>query len=113
MEKKIFELLNEIGCPCNVKGRDYIETAIKIVFENKNVQITKELYPKIAKIHNTTPSRVERAIRHAIELCFCNVYKDVLQKVFGHTIDSKSGKIVNGAFIYGIVKYLKVYGENK
>lgn len=82
MERKIFNVLNKVGVPCNIKGRLYVESAIGIVSKNGIVSATKELYPQIAKIHNTTPSCVERAIRHAIEVCFSNTDPDVLYCFF-------------------------------
>ena len=109
MEKKIFELLNEVGCPCHIKGREYIETAVKIALEKGIVQMTKELYPTIAEIHKTTATRVERAISRAVDLCFLNGDYDTIKRVFGSTINLNNGKMVNSAFIYGIAKYLKVY----
>lgn len=112
MEKKIFELLNKIGCPCHIKGRVYIETAINIVFENGDMPITKELYPKIAKIHNTTPSRVERAIRHAIKASFTNGDPNIHEKVFGNTISLQNSKVTNHSFVCGVVKFLKLYGDD-
>lgn len=111
MEKKIFNILNKVGVPCNLKGRAYIETGIKIVSEKGNISATKELYPDIARKHNTTPSKVERAIRHAVEVCFYNADIDVLRDVFGNTISCNSKKVVNTAFIYGIEKYLKINCE--
>lgn len=108
MQKQIFNILNKVGVPCNLLGRLYIEAAINIVDEKGIVSITKELYPEIAKSFNTTSSRVERAIRHAIKLVFSNTDFDELYEVFGNVINSDSEKITNSEFIYGIVKYLEI-----
>lgn len=109
-KKQVFEILNKVGIPCDLKGRDYIETAIELVYENSNISVTNELYPKIAEIYNTTPSKVERAIRHAIETSF-DSSNECLTEIFGNTINQKSGKTANGKFIFGVVKYLKVMCE--
>lgn len=108
-KKQVFEILNKVGISCDLKGRDYIETAIELVYENGNISVTNELYPKIAKTYNTTPSKVERAIRHAIETSF-DSSNDCLIEIFGNTINN-SGKLANGKVIFGIVKYLKVMCE--
>lgn len=106
MEKRIFNLLNEIGVQCHLAGRTYLEDAIKYVYENNNIKMLG-LYQKIAKQHNTTSSKVERAIRQAIKTTFCRTEPNSINKVFGNTVDFYSGKLPNGAFIYGAVKYLK------
>lgn len=103
-KKAVFETLNKVGISCDLKGRDYVETAIELVYENNNISVTGELYPKIAEKYNTTPSRVERAIRHAIEGAF-----DF--EIFGNTINVKTGSLTNSQFIFGVVKYLKVMCE--
>jgi two-component system response regulator (stage 0 sporulation protein A) len=113
MEKKIYNLLNKVGVPFNLKGRGYIGTAIEIVYNNENISVTKQLYPEIAKKHNTTPTRVERAIRHAVETVFYYADLDNLQDMFGNTIGKYSGKLTNSAFIIALVEYLKKnYEEN-
>lgn len=109
-KKQVFEILNKVGIPCDLKGRDYIETAIELVYENSNISVTNELYPKIAEKYNTTPSKVERAIRHAIETSFDSP-NDCLIEIFGSIVSSSSGKLANGKVIFGIVKYLKVMCE--
>ena len=109
-KKQVFEVLNKIGIPCDLKGRDYLETAIELVYENSNISVSGKLYPKIAEKHNTTPSKVERAIRHAVESSFDNS-NECLTEIFGNTISKKTDKLANGKFIFGIVKYLKVMCE--
>ena len=113
MEKKIFNVLNKVGVPCNLKGRAYIETAIKIVAEKGNISTTKELYPEIARKHNTIPTRVERAILHAVACAFDHCDNDILVDIFGNTINRNSGKVTNQTVIYGIEKYLKINREGK
>lgn len=108
MEKKIFDILNKVGVPCDLKGRLYIETALEIVNEKGIISTTKELYPDIAKRLGTTPSRVERAIRHAIEVCFYNTKPDTLFEFFGNTINIQTGKLTNSEFIYGLKKYIDI-----
>ena len=108
-KKQVFEILNKVGISCDLKGRDYIETAIELVYENNNISVTGELYPKIAEKYDTTPSRVERAIGHAVKSVFDNS-NDCLAEIFGNTING-SGKLANNKFIFGIVKYLKVMCE--
>ncbi len=109
-KKQVFEILNRLGISCDLKGRDYIETAIELVYENSKISVTKELYPDIAKIHNTTPIRVERTIRHAVESVF-DRENDSLEEIFGNVVNYNSGKVTNGSFIFGLVKYLKVMCE--
>ncbi len=111
MKTLIFEILNELSVPCNILGRDYLEAAIDYVYENGYVAMTKKLYPKIAERFNTTPNRVERTIRHAIELSFSSSTPKILNKYFGNTINYDTGKLANGAYIYGLVKYIKTHQE--
>lgn len=112
MNKKIFNCLNELGITFNLIGREYLETAILMVLEKGKVSVTKELYPVIAEKHNTTASRVERAIRHSIEVCVDNTDPETIEKYFGNTISAYTGKAANSSFIYGIAKYIKVF-ENE
>lgn len=108
MERFVFDLLNKIGIPCHLKGRSYIETSLKIVSEKGVIMVTKEIYPDVAKVHKTTPQRVERAIRNAIEYAFNNTSTEVLFEIFGNSINLKSRKTTNSAFIYGLFEYIKV-----
>lgn len=110
MEKKIFEILNDIGMPCHINGRAYTEEAIKLALNNNNISVTKELYPQIAQMFNSTPARVERSIRYAIRIAFSNSNNQAKTKYFGNII-RKHFKITNHAFICGIVKYLKNNNE--
>ncbi len=101
LEVMITGLLHQIGVPPHVKGYSFVRTAILMSIEKPSVinAITKELYPSIAKEHGTTASRVERAIRHAIEVSFTRGDIDVLDDLFGYTINNERGKPTNSEFI--------------
>ena len=109
MKKEIYNLLNELGVPFSSIGREYIERAVEIIKEKGRVGFHKDLYPTIAKQFCTTPSAVERGIRHAIERAVDNLGNEFIKQVFGNTISLKSGKLTNSDFIYGIVKYLEIH----
>ena len=109
MKKKIFNCLNELGIPFNLVGREYLETAILIVLERGKISTTKELYPVVAEKHNTTASRVERAMRHSIEVGIDNTDPKTMGKYFGNIISAYTGKTVNSAFVYGVAKYIEVF----
>ena len=110
MKKKIYVTLNELGVPFGLKGRDYIETAVELILNEGRMDITKELYPRIAKEFETKALRVERAIRHAIEECFSNADPKILKEFFGNTISFQSGKVTNLNFLHGIVKRIQILG---
>ena len=109
MEKQIYNFLNELGIPFSCIGREYIGRAVEIISEKGRVAITKDLYPTIAKQFCTTPSAVERGIRHAIERATDNLGNEFIKQVFGNTISLKSGKLTNSDFIFGVVKYLEIH----
>lgn len=94
-------VLLDLGVPCHIKGHPYLVTAISVVVESADCinAITKELYPVVAKKHGTTPSRVERAIRHAIECCWDRGDMDILAHYFGNTVSINKGKPTNSEFI--------------
>lgn len=95
------DIIHEIGVPAHIKGYRYLREAITIAVEDATVidGITKVLYPSIAKMFDTTPSRVERAIRHAIEVAWDRGDLEVIQKYFGYTISISKGKPTNSEFI--------------
>ena len=95
------ELLHEIGIPAHIKGYQYLRDAIMMSVDDKEMlnSITKILYPSIAKQHGTTPSRVERAIRHAIEVAWSRGKLDTLDELFGYTVNGGKGKPTNSEFI--------------
>lgn len=97
----VSRLMHEVGVPASIRGYDYIRDSIMLALTDKDIlrSITKELYPSIAKTHATTPSRVERAIRHAVEVAWSRGDVDVLNGIFGYTVKSSKGKPTNGEFI--------------
>lgn len=101
LENDVTQLLHEIGIPAHIKGYQYLRDAIAISVEEEDmlVSVTKVLYPSIAKKHNTTPSRVERAIRHAIEVAWSRGRVDTINDLFGYTINNGKGKPTNSEFI--------------
>ena len=101
IESVVSEIMKEIGVPAHIKGHQYIRCSIIMVIEQPDLMhsVTKALYPEIAKKFNTTSSRVERAIRHAIEVAWDRGDVDVLAKYFGYTIDNSRGKPTNSEFI--------------
>lgn len=113
MEVEVTKIIHEIGVPAHVKGYQYLRDAIMLVVDEINYlgAVTKELYPAIAQKYDTTPSRVERAIRHAIELAWDRGDVDKINKVFGYTISGEKGKPTNSEFIAIIADRLRL--ENK
>ena len=101
LEVKVTAILHEVGVPAHIRGYHYMREAILMATGTPEIlnYITKELYPAIAKKANTTPSRVERAIRHAIEVAWSRGKVDVLDKLFGYTINTHKGKPTNSEFI--------------
>lgn len=110
MKTKICNTLNTLGVPFGARGRDYIESAVEFVLSKGRMGITKELYPLIAKAYDTKPANVERAIRHTIDMTFSNAVPKQIEDFFGNTVSIKTGKLSNSEFIYGIVKYIQIYG---
>lgn len=108
MKDKICYTLKELGVPPHLLGFDYLVEAIELVHLNHDLlhAITKELYPAIAERHHTTGSKVERAIRNAIEMGFDNSTPELLKSVFGNTINMHSGKVANSHFIATITEVL-------
>ncbi|OPJ56956.1 sporulation transcription factor Spo0A [Alkalithermobacter paradoxus] len=101
IEAEITNIIHEIGVPAHIKGYLYLREAIKMVINNVELlsAVTKELYPNIAKEFNTTPSRVERAIRHAIEVAWSRGKVDTINQLFGYTVHNTKGKPTNSEFI--------------
>lgn len=97
----ISEIMRQIGVPAHIKGYQYLRSAIKLSVNDSEMlgSVTKLLYPTVAKMYNTTASRVERAIRHAIEVAWSRGDVDVLNSYFGYTIQSQRGKPTNSEFI--------------
>ncbi|MCL2498800.1 MAG: sporulation transcription factor Spo0A [Defluviitaleaceae bacterium] len=110
LETKVTGILHEIGVPAHIRGYHYMREAIMMAVDDIDVlnYITKELYPTIAKKCNTTPSRVERAIRHAIEVAWSRGKVDVIDSLFGYTISNHKGKPTNSEFIALIADRLRL-----
>ena len=110
LRKEITKMLRTLGMPSHVLGYEYVREAIFIALGNKDIlrSITKELYPAVAQAFNTTPSRVERAIRHAVELAWDRGDLGTLQKFFGFTVSSKKGKPTNSEFISALADHLRL-----
>ncbi len=110
LETKVTNILHEIGVPAHIRGYHYIREAIMMSVNDMDVlnYITKELYPSIAKKCNTTPSRVERAIRHAIEVAWNRGKIDAIDSLFGYTINNHKGKPTNSEFIALIADRLRL-----
>ena len=101
LETLVTAIIHEIGVPAHIKGYQYLREAILIAVEDMDVinAVTKVLYPEVAKRFGTTASRVERAIRHAIEVAWARGHLETLQRYFGYTVNSAKGKPTNREFI--------------
>ena len=101
LEALVTNIIHEVGVPAHIKGYQYLREAIMMVVKDTEVinQITKQLYPEIACKYKTTPSRVERAIRHAIEVAWNRGNTETLNDLFGYTISNRKGKPTNSEFI--------------
>ena len=101
LEAVVTDIIHEIGVPAHIKGYQYLREAIVLTIKDMDMinAVTKVLYPEVAKRFNTTPSRVERAIRHAIEVAWDRGDIEVLQKFFGYTVSNIKGKPTNSEFI--------------
>ena len=110
IETLVTNIIHEIGVPAHIKGYQYLREAIIIAVNDMDVinAITKVLYPEVAKTFGTTPSRVERAIRHAIEVAWDRGDLDTVQKFFGYTVSNTKGKPTNSEFIALIADKLQL-----
>ncbi len=110
IESMVTNIIHEIGVPAHIKGYQYLREAIILAVEDIDVinAITKVLYPQVAKTFSTTPSRVERAIRHAIEVAWDRGDLDTLQRFFGYTVSNTKGKPTNSEFIALIADKLQL-----
>ena len=110
LEALVTNVIHEVGVPAHIKGYQYLREAIMMVVNNIDVinQITKQLYPDIATKFGTTPSRVERAIRHAIEVAWGRGEQEVVENIFGYTISASKGKPTNSEFIAMIADKLRL-----
>lgn len=110
LELMVTEIIHQIGVPAHIKGYHYLREAIMLAVKNSEIinSVTKLLYPTVAKKHSTTSSRVERAIRHAIEVAWDRGDVDVLNSYFGYTIHNGRGKPTNSEFIAMIADKLRL-----
>lgn len=110
LETEITSIIHEIGVPAHIKGYMYLREAITMVVNDMELlsAVTKELYPSIAKKYNTTASRVERDIRHAIEVAWGRGQVDAINKLFGYTVHNEKGKPTNSEFIAIIADKLRL-----
>ena len=111
LEKDVTDMIHEIGVPAHIKGYQYLREAIMMSVEDIEMlnSITKILYPSIAKKYQTTPSRVERAIRHAIEVAWSRGKMETLDSLFGYTINLGKGKPTNSEFIALIADKIRLH----
>ncbi len=114
LEVRVTEILHEIGVPAHIKGYNYLRDSIMMSIEHPEIinAVTKQLYPGVAKKYDTTSSRVERAIRHAIEVAWDRGDLDVLNSYFGYTIHNGRGKPTNSEFIAMIADKLRLQMKN-
>ena len=110
LELMVTEIIHQIGVPAHIKGYHYLRESIMLSVKNSDIinSVTKLLYPSVAKKYNTTSSRVERAIRHAIEVAWDRGDIDVLNSYFGYTIQNDRGKPTNSEFIAMISDKLRL-----
>lgn len=110
LQISISKMLHELGMPSHIKGYQYIREAISMVYDNPDIVggITKELYPELATKFDTTVSRVERAIRHAIEVSWNRGDWDLMEEIFGHSVDIDKAKPTNSEFIVTVADKLRL-----
>ena len=110
LQLSITKLLHELGVPSHIKGYTFIKEGINLVYNNPSLSsaITKELYPIIAKKYDTTASRVERAIRHAIEVSWNRANWELMEEIFGYSVDIDKAKATNSEFIVTLADKLRI-----
>ncbi len=110
IESRVTQIIHQIGVPAHIKGYQYLRTAIILTIKDSDIinSVTKVLYPSVAKKYQTTTSRVERAIRHAIEVAWDRGDVDTLNSYFGYTIQNNRGKPTNSEFIAMIADNLRL-----
>ncbi len=113
LERQVTAIIHEIGVPAHIKGYQYLREAIGLAVDDMEIinAVTKVLYPAVAKKFNTTSSRVERAIRHAIEVAWDRGDLETLQKYFGYTVSNAKGKPTNSEFIAMIADRISLEGN--
>ena len=115
LRRQVTAVIHEVGVPAHIKGYQYVREAIIIAVQDMSVinAVTKVLYPEVAKRYNTTPSRVERAVRHAIEVAWDRGDLETLQSYFGYTVSNTKGKPTNSEFIAMIADRIRLEGRRK
>ena len=115
IESMVTNIIHEIGVPAHIKGYQYLRDSIIMSVSDMEMlnSITKILYPTIAKKHQTTPSRVERAIRHAIEVAWSRGKMDTIEELFGYTVSNGKGKPTNSEFIALIADKIRLEYKNR
>lgn len=110
IELRVTEILKNLGVPAHIKGFRFVRSAIELVYKDPNKMdcVTKVLYPEVAHLHGSTSSRVERAIRHAIETAWDRGDIDELSNYFGYTINTSRGKPTNSEFVAMIADNLRL-----
>lgn len=113
-QRELTEILKDIGIPSLLRGYDYLKSAIELMYSENDLkmQITKKLYPEVARMYNTTASRVERGIRYAIAVGFDNIPPYICRKIFGNSININRHKPTNSHFIVALVDYIKGVERN-
>lgn len=115
LEMMVTDIIHEIGVPAHIKGYQYLRSSIIMVVNDMDIlsSVTKQLYPEIAKQHKTTASRVERAIRHAIEVAWGRGKIDTISELFGYSYGGDSGKPTNSEFIALIADKIRLNVKTK
>ena len=113
LEALVTNIIHEVGVPAHIKGYQYIRDSIELMYNNPDTLggITKEVYPYIADKYNTTPSRVERAIRHAIEVSWNRGDYDLMEEIFGHSVDFDRAKPTNSEFLATVADKIHLDGN--
>lgn len=115
LEEEVTDMIHEIGIPAHIKGYHYLRDSIMMAVEDMDVlnAITKILYPTVAKKNQTTSSRVERAIRHAIEVAWTRGKMETIDEMFGYTVSSGKGKPTNSEFIALLADTIRLRGRHR
>lgn len=110
VQVKVTQIMRDVGVPAHIKGYQYMRDAILMAVKDRDIisAVTKRLYPELAKSYKTTPSRVERAIRHAIEVAWNRGRVDTINDLFGYTINTRKGKPTNSEFIAMVADTLRL-----
>lgn len=108
LEREVTAVIHEVGVPAHIKGYQYVREAIVIAVQDMDVINAVMLYPEVARRYSTTPSRVERAVRHAIEVAWDRGDLETLQRYFGYTVSNTKGKPTNSEFIAMIADRIRL-----